>query len=314
MVLVIIMVAIFFAGKKGQTGLDKVTLRLKWLQQAQFAGYDVADKKGFYKENGIDVTIVPGGAETPSIQVVAGGSEQFGVTGMAQLIEAREKGVPVVALATIYRKNPLIWFGINENIKTPQDLIGKKVGLTVGSNSDLLFRAMLKKTGVDINQINIVAVKYDLAILLTGQVDVYEGYLTDQPISAERAGYKTYIINPSDYGINFYGDTLFTTEEMIENNPNLVRRFVNATLRGWEYAYDHPDEAVDYVLMYSDQLNRDQETRGMRVSLELIRPDDKPVGTIDKEVVEEMQNLLVDYGIIKTPVELDKLYTTRFLS
>jgi|SRR3989344_2700224 len=307
-VLVIIVgIVLFLTSESEQNDLDKVTVRLKWLHQSQFAGYYVAEKEGFYKEEGIDVRLIPGGAETPSIQIVAGGSEQFGVSGMVQLIEARKQGIPVVALATTYRKNPLIWFGIDESIKTPQDLVGKNVGLTVGSNSDLLFRAMLKKNGVDIEDINIVPVKYDLSLLLEREVDMYEGYLTDQPISAELAGYKTYVLNPSDYGIYFYGDTLFTTEEMIKENPDLVNRFTKATLRGWQFAYDNPEKAVDYVLMYSDQLNKEQEMKGMKASLELIKPDNKPIGTIELNVVQQMQDLLVEYNIIDSSIDLNKL-------
>src|SRR3989344_4263752 len=299
--------AVFLANTNKQNGFDNVTIRLKWLHQSQFAGYYAAAQEGFYKDEGINVKLVPGGAETPSIQIVAGGSEQFGVSGMAQLIEARAKGIPVVALATTYRKNPLIWFGIDESIKTPQDLVGKKVGLTVGSNSDLLFRAMLKKTGIDINDITIVPVKYDLSLLLEREVDMYEGYLTDQPISAELAGYKTYVLNPSDYGIYFYGDTLFTTEKVIKENPDLVNRFTKATLRGWQFAYDNPEKAVDYVLMYSDQLNKEQEMKGMKASLELIKPDNKPIGTIELNVVQQMQDLLVEYNIIDSSIDLNKL-------
>lgn len=306
--LVIVAVAVVFLINTGkQSDVDDVTLRLKWLHQSQFAGYYAAEQEGFYKEEGINVRLVPGGAEIPSIQIVAGGSEQFGVSGMSQLIEARAKGIPVVALATTYRKNPLIWFGIDESIQTPQDLVGKKVGLTVGSNSDLLFRAMLKKNGVNIEDVNIVPVKYNLALLLEKEVDVYEGYLTDQPISVELAGYETHILNPSDYGIYFYGDTFFTTEKVIQENPDLVKRFTRATIKGWQFAYDNPEKAVDYVLMYSDQLNREQEMRGMEASLELIQPDDKPVGTIEMDVVKQMQDLLVDYGILESPVDLDRL-------
>lgn len=307
--LVIVAGATVFLIKTGRQSddVDNVTLRLKWLHQSQFAGYYAAEQEGFYKEEGINVRVVPGGAETPSIQIVAGGSEQFGVSGMSQLIEARAKGIPVVALATTYRKNPLIWFGIDKSIQTPQDLVGKKVGLTVGSNSDLLFRAMLKKNGVNIEDVNIVPVNYNLALLLEKEVDVYEGYLTDQPISVELAGHETYILNPSDYGIYFYGDTLFTTEKVIQDNPDLVKRFTRATIKGWQFAYDNPEKAVDYVLMYSDQLNREQEMRGMETSLELIQPDDKPIGTIEMAIVKQMQDLLVDYGILESPIDLDKL-------
>lgn len=312
-ILVIIGITILSFSKKERAELDRVYVRLKWIYQAQFAGFFTAEQKGFYKEYGIDVTLTPGGAESPSIQMVAGGSEQFGVTGMAQLMEARAKGVPVVALAVIYRKNPLIWFSVNENITSANDLVGKKVGVTIGSNSDILFRTMLKKAGVDIETVELVPVTYDISPVLTGQVDAYEGYIINQPITAREKGFKTYIINPADYGVNFYGDTLFTTEKMIRENPDLVRRFVRATLKGWEYAYSHPDEAVNYTLMYSDRLNREHETAMMRASLELLKPDDKPIGTIDRQVLEEMHDLLITNNILENPLNLDNLYTTQFL-
>lgn len=314
-VLLVLVTSILLTGctQKTDSNKDKVKLRLKWIMHSQFAGYFTAEQKGFYEQNGIDVEIIPGGAESPSIQMVASGSEHFGITGMGQLMEARAKGVPIVALATIYRKNPLIWFSVNSNITTAQDLVGKKVGVTIGSNSDILFRAMLKKAGVDINQVETLPVTYDISSLLVGKIDAYEGYMINQPLSARENGFETYIINPTDYGINFYGDTLFTTEEMIEKNPDLVRRFVKASIEGWEYAYDNPDEAVTYTMMYNDQLKREHETGLMQISLDLIRPDDKPIGTIERSVLEEMHELLISNDILDKPINIDELYTTEFL-
>lgn len=312
-VLIITLITFIFWSREKQNELDKVYVRLKWIYQAQFAGFFTAEQKGFYKEQGIDVVLTPGGAESPSIQMVAGGGEQFGVTGMSQLMEARAKDVPVVALAVIYRKNPLIWFSVNEDVSSAEDLVGRKVGVTIGSNSDILFLAMLKKAGVDIEKVERVPVTYDISPVLTGQVDAYEGYIINQPIIAREKGFKTYIINPADYGISFYADTLFTTERMIKENPDLVRRFVKATLRGWEYAYSYPTEAVDYTLIYSDQLTENHETAMMQASLELLKPDDEPIGTIDRKVLEEMYDLLVSNNILDKPLDIDKLYTTQFL-
>ena len=311
-IILIIVAVVNFYNKQQKTELDKVYVRLKWIYQAQFAGFFTAEQKGFYREQGIDVILTPGGAESPSIQMVAGGGEQFGVTGMSQLMEARAKGVPVVALAVIYRKNPLIWFSVNEDVNSAEDLVGRKVGVTIGSNSDILFKAMLKKAGIDIEKVERVPVTYDISPVLTGQVDAYEGYIINQPVTAREKGFETYIINPVDYGVNFYADTLFTTEKIIKENPDLVKRFVKATLEGWEYAYSHPDEAVNYTLMYSDQLTREHETAMMQASLELLRPDDKPIGTIDREVLEEMHDLLISNNILKNPLDLDSLYTTQF--
>lgn len=312
-ILIIVATVVSYYSRQEKAELDKVYVRLKWIYHSQFMGFFTADQKGFYKEQGIDVVLTPGGAESPSIQMVAGGGEQFGVTGMSQLMEARAKGVPVVALAVIYRKNPLIWFSINEDVSSAEDLVGRKVGVTIGSNSDILFKAMLIKAGVDIGKVERVPVTYDISPVLTGQVDAYEGYIINQPILAQEKGFETYIINPVDYGINFYADTLFTTEKMIEENPDLVRRFVKATLQGWEYAYSHPEEAVNYTLRYNDQLNKEHETVMTQISLDLLKPDDKSIGTIDRKVLEEMYDLLISNNILKNPLDLDKLYTTQFL-
>ena len=176
--LIVPVVSLYSNPKKSE--LDQVSVRLKWIYQAQFAGFFTAEQKGFYKEQGTNVILTPGGAESPSIQMVAGGGEQFGVTGMSQLMEARAKGVPVVALAVIYRKNPLIWFSINKNIASAENLSGKKVGVTIGRNSHILFRAMLKKAGVDIEKVEMIPVTYDISPVLTGQVDAYEGYIINQ--------------------------------------------------------------------------------------------------------------------------------------
>ena len=145
-IILIIVAVVNFYNKQQKTELDKVYVRLKWIYQAQFAGFFTAEQKGFYREQGIDVILTPGGAESPSIQMVAGGGEQFGVTGMSQLMEARAKGVPVVALAVIYRKNPLIWFSVNEDVNSAEDLVGRKVGVTIGSNSDILPMSALSKS------------------------------------------------------------------------------------------------------------------------------------------------------------------------
>ena len=96
-------------------------------------------------------------------------------------------------------------------------------------------------------------------------------------------------------------------EKVIQEDPDLVERFIRASIKGWEFAYNNPEKTVDYVLMYSDQLNKEQELRGMEASLELIQPDDKPIGTIEMEVVQQMQDLLVGFGIIESPIDLSEL-------
>ena len=125
---------------------DAVTVRLKWFNQAQFAGFYVAQDKGYYKAAGLAVNIQPGGPDFPAVQMVTGGNEQFGVTGADQILIARSKGVPVVAVAVIYRRNPFVLFSLAKSgIKTPADFVGKKVGVKIGGNEELIYRAVLAK-------------------------------------------------------------------------------------------------------------------------------------------------------------------------
>src|SRR5471030_2636402 len=128
---------------------DAVTVRLKWFNQAQFAGYYVAKEKGYYQEAGLEVSIQPGGPDFPAIQMVAGGNEQFGVTSADQILVARGKGVPVVAVAVLYRKSPFVLFSLKQSgIDKPEKFREKKIGVKLGGNEELIYRAMLGKAVV----------------------------------------------------------------------------------------------------------------------------------------------------------------------
>jgi len=295
--------------------LDDLTLRLKWLHQAQFAGFYTAEQKGFYENNGINITINPGGIDFPAVQMIAGGGEQFGVTGGDQILIARDKGVPIVAIAVIYRESPFVLFALKDSgIMEPKDFVGKNVGVKLGGNEELTYRAMMKGAGVDTSLVNEKPVKFDITPLLTGQIDVWPGYAINEPVTAEEKGFSVNIIRPSDYGVNLYADTLFTTEDMIKNNPDLVKRFVSATMLGWNYAYDNVDEVVGYTLLYSDVLTRGHETSMMQASLTSLKPTGgETIGTMDKDVWEGMQKLLLENGYMDNSIDLDKAFTNEFL-
>src|ERR1700726_4574497 len=198
---------------------ESVTLRLKWFHQAQFAGFYVAKEKDFYKSAGLNVDIQPGGPDFPAIQMVTGGNEQFGVTGADQVLIARSKGVPVVALAVVYRRNPFVLFSLAKSgINGPADYVGKKVGLKIGGNEELIYRAILAKAKIDKSQLTEIPVKFDMTPLLTGDIDVWPGYLINEVLAAKEKGFDVNIVYPSDYGIDLYADTLFTTETMLKGN------------------------------------------------------------------------------------------------
>lgn len=227
---------------------------------------------------------------------------------------AREKGIPIVALAVIYRKSPFVLFSLKETgIDTPQELVGKKVGVKLGGNEELTYRALLKNAGVDSKRLEEIPVKFDITPLLTKQIDVWPGYAINEPITAEEQGYPVNLIWPSDYGVNLYADTLFTTEEMIRTKPDVVRKVVEATLKGWEEELENPEQAVTYTLQYSDKLTREHEIKMMNASIPLLKPDNNPVGFMDRAVWASMQDLLLKQEFMKQVVDIDKSFTTEFL-
>ena len=288
---------------------DAVTVRLKWFNQAQFAGFYVAQDKGFYKSAGLDVNIQPGGPDFPAVQMVTGGNEQFGVTGADQILIARSKGVPIVALAVIYRRNPFVMFSLQKSgIKTPADWIGKKVGVKIGGNEELIYRAVLAKAKVDKSHLTEIPVKFDIAPLLTGAIDVWPGYLINEVLAAEEKGFPVNIVHPSDYGIDFYADTLFTTEAMLKSKPEAVRNFVGATLKGWNAAIASPEEAARVTVKYGDKLTYDHELAMMKASAPLLKPDSKPVGFMDAAGWTSAQKLLLDAGFQKEPIDIAKAF------
>ena len=288
---------------------DAVTVRLKWFNQAQFAGFYVAQEKGDYKAAGLDVNIQPGGPDFPAVQMITGGNEQFGVTGADQILIARSKGVPVVALAVIYRRNPFVLFSLAKSgIKTPADYIGKKVGVKIGGNEELIYRAVLAKAKIDKSQLTEIPVKFDMTPLLTGDIDVWPGYLINEVLAAKEKGFDVNIVHPSDYGIDLYADTLFTTEAMLKEKPDVVRNFVAATLKGWNTAIAAPEEAAKITLKYGDKLNYEHELAMVNASVPLLKPDSKPVGYMDQAGWSSAQQLLLDAGFQKGPVDIAKAF------
>jgi ABC-type nitrate/sulfonate/bicarbonate transport system substrate-binding protein len=288
---------------------DAVTVRLKWYNQAQFAGFYVAQAKGFYKAAGLDVNIQPGGPDFPAVQMIAGGNEQFGVTGADQILIARSKGVPVVALAVIYRRNPFVLFSLAKSgIKTPGDWIGKKVGVKIGGNEELIYRAVLAKAKIDKSKFTEIPVKFDITPLLAGAIDVWPGYLINEVIAAQEKGFAVNIVAPSDYGIDLYADTLFTTEKMLKEKPDVVRNFVAATLKGWNAAIASPEEAAKITVGFGDKLTYGHELAMMKASVPLLKPDGKPVGYMDAAGWSTAQKLLLGAGFQKTPVDAAKAF------
>lgn len=173
------------------------------------------------------------------------------------------------------------------------------------------------KLGIDMSQVKEVPSGFNMQQFFNGNVDVWNGYIINEPLAAEKHGFKVNIIRPSDYGIDMYSDTLFTTDEMIKKKPDLVRKMVKATIAGWEYALAHPEEAVKAVLKRDPRLKSDHEKKMLEIEASLIvarKTNKYGLGWMDEEVWESMRSTLETLGILKkNSIKIKDVYTNEFL-
>lgn len=303
-----------FNSQVNTSNLQKVSLRLKWINQAQFAGFYMAQEKGFYERNGLNVQINPGGPDISPLQMVITNADDFGITGADQILIAREKGIPVVALAVIYKQSPVVLASLKENnIQTPQDLVGKTVAVVYGRDEEMIYKALLSKENIDRTTINEIPKTFDSSQIETKKADAAIVYEPDEPVIMEQRGFAVNLIKPSEYGIKFYGDTLFTTEKMIKEHPDLVRNFVQATLEGWDLSLTNQNEAIDIVLRKNPSLNRQHQARFLEISTPLIKNESK-IGTSDAKTWNTIKQILLDQGVIKKDIDVIQAYNNSFLS
>ena len=220
-----------------------VTLQLQWQHQFQFAGYYAAKEKGFYKQAGLDVEIIE--SLNPPHDKVASGQVEFGLSGSGLITEVAQ-GKPLVALAAINQVNQYIWLvRADSDIFTAKDFIGKTV--THQKANDAL-TAMFIKEGISLKHINIVPPSYNISKLINGDIDAFASYASNEPFFMLERGVDFRIISPEQYGIDFYGDILFTSQKMLKKHPETVAAFRKASLEGWKYAIENKEEIIDLIL------------------------------------------------------------------
>jgi len=234
--------------------LQQVTLQLNWKHQFQFAGYYAAIERGFYREAGFNVRVQEVQEGRDPIDAVLTGAADYGV-GASELALRRGQGRPVVVLAVILQHSPLVLIATGRSVATVHELAGKKVML-LPHETELV--AYLQQEQLPLDRIEVVPHSFNLNDLLAGKVSAASGYSTDEPYLLKKAGVPYNLFSPRASGIDFYGDSLFTTEKLARAHPERVAAFLSASMRGWQYAMDHPGEIADLIVArYGRRKTRD---------------------------------------------------------
>ncbi|WP_178861572.1 diguanylate cyclase domain-containing protein [Thiomicrorhabdus cannonii] len=259
--------------------LTPVKLQLKWHHQFQFAGYYAALEQGYYRDAGLDVTLLEAQAGKDPIRTVLSGEAQFGV-GTSELMLNAYHGDPVVVLAAIMQHSPLALAVLKTSgISNIHQLASQ--ALMIEPNSSELF-AYFKNEGIQTERLKLVPHSLQTQDLLEGRVKGMSVYSTDETFGFDSNGIEYTLFSPSMSGIDFYGDNLFTTQTLFDRNPELVARFRQASLDGWKYAMRHPDEMVELILSKYTQRKSPAHLRYEAQKMyELMRPELVEIGYIN---------------------------------
>lgn len=235
-----------FAAEAGE--LRPLVLRLPYSPQFQFAGLYAAQAKGFFRARGLEVTLVHTRNEMAApIEDVLSGGAAFGILQGPQLVTSRMEGKPVVVIAAIMQHSPQALVArADSGIRTPHDLVGKRVALDRTSMVSEV-RMMLEREGLDFGQLRVVENRWDTNELITRVADAMSTFVIDGPYYLRQQGVEVNVIRPVDYGVDFYGDCLFTTESIARDDRPLVEAVRAAVLEGWAYALREPAELVEWI-------------------------------------------------------------------
>ena len=289
---------------------DKVTFMAGFKPQANlpFVGAYVAKEKGFFAEQNLDVEIQHVNTPGDNFKFLGLGQVQFSTADAATVIERAGDDPPlgIVAVALIGQRGQQ-GFAVraDSGIETPADWAGKRAGYK-GTQPTPDFLAILNTVGVKPSDVETVKVGFEPQILTEGQVDIFPVFVSNEPDTLRKLGYDVRVFEAAEFGAPTLGLTYVTTQDYMAQNPDIVLRFLKAALRGIEYARDNPDEAIDIVMQYAPQEDRDHQRFMLETELgaaESDLTDENGIGWMTPEQWRELHDFLVEFGGIPGPLD-----------
>lgn len=297
---------IFMAGFRPQANLP-------------FVGAYVAQEKGFFAQQGLEVEIQHVSTPGENFKFLAAGQVQFSTADAAVVLERRasDPPLPIVAIALIGQRGQQGFAVLADSgIASPKDWAGKTAGFK-GTEPTPDFYAILEANGIQRDQVRTVKVGFEPTVLTSGQVDIFPVFLSNEPYLLRQAGHEVRLFEAADYGAPTLGLTYVTTEQFIEEKPEVVERFLKAALKGIEYARANPQEAVDIVLKYASMTERGHMQFMLETELAAAQTEltsENGLGWMTGEQWQALHDFLVKYqGLPRALDDLSAAYTDQFL-
>lgn len=288
--------------------LTKVTLQLKWLPSVQFMGFYTAKEKGYYKDEGIDINIVAGGPDIVSTNQVSIGAADVAVANLYGLLPFEEQGQPITVIGQVFQKGSLILVSKKSSgINSPADLKGKKIGGWLGT-ADYPIYALFDKYKINKDKdVTLANQGATMDSFLNGQLDVASATVYNEYLILLESGMKEEdinVINFDDEGCGMLEDTMIANKDWLKKNPELAAKFMKATMKGWSYACENPEEGAEIVWNYVDKAssNLDHQKASAKKIAEVVAPNGTEVTklcAINDENINATATIAKKYGIIK---------------
>lgn len=316
-ILFILMLVLILSVVSCKPESDKVTVLLDWVPNTNHTGLYAALELGYYEEEGLDVEILQAG-EGGTAQPVAAGQAEFGVSYQEEVTYARVEEIPVTAIAAVVQHNTSGFASpVEKGIETPADFEGKKYGGWGSPMEEAILMAMTDKYNADFEKIEMVTIgSADFFTSVTKDVDFTWIYYGWDGIAAELKGIDLNFINlrDEDEALDFYTPVIIASEQTIDQNPELVEKFMRATSKGYEYSIDNPEEAAQFLQKASPELDSELVTKSQQYISKEYRSDAQVWGHMKREVWENYAEWMYERDLIESMIDVDSAFTNEFLT
>jgi NitT/TauT family transport system substrate-binding protein len=311
------------SGGTGSGSLTKVKFQLQWVAQSQFAGYYAALDQNYYKDAGLDVSLLLGGPNINNVQIVATGGADIGTAWLPNMLQSREGGTDVVSIAQIFQRSGTRMASFKAaNITSPASMAGKKIGSWLGGNEPELFAA-LNKVGLDPAKQNIIKQDFDMSGLLKGDLDVAQAMIYNEyaQVLEAKNPQTGQLYQPSDFNVIDFNDPsvgtamlqdqIFARDSWLKqgNNADVAEKFLEASFKGWIYCRDNQQKCVDLVLKNGSQLGASHQAWQMNEINALIWPSPNGIGMLDKASYDNTIQIATTYKVLKAAPSADATRT-----
>jgi ABC-type nitrate/sulfonate/bicarbonate transport system substrate-binding protein len=296
-----------------------ITVGLKWKHQGEFAGYYVAEQKGWYKQNRLNVTLKAKEAGEDTAAKVASGEFQFGIVSGRDALQTYAATQNIIAVAALAQDSPAILVTLAKSkINTIANLRGKRLGVgpndTTGARS--LYPILLQRAKVPINSVSFIDVGQEqVQALIHGDVDAVIVYRTQELYQFETKGVAVKTIKPEEYGVDNYNDVLIANKQWLDKNPEAAAHFINSSLAGWRYAASNPEEATDITLPYTSGVyqDRDFQKHIITTNIPLLTPKDaNPIGYMTASRWQNTYKQMREV-ILLPNYDINEMFTNRYV-